>query len=72
MEEKKKFNPLANDWLTGKAGEKESQAKDESTAEAVDESVESEGKKKFNPLANDWLVGDVGKESGESQEESEG
>ena len=52
----------------GKAGEKESQAKDESPVETVDESVESEGKKKFNPLSNDWLIGDVGKESGESQE----
>ena len=49
MEEKKKFNPLAKDWIMGKAGEKESQAKDESPVETVDESVESEGKKKFNP-----------------------
>tara|TARA_B100001146_G_C15925492_1_gene324860 strand:- start:75 stop:281 length:207 start_codon:yes stop_codon:yes gene_type:complete len=68
LEEKKKFNPLAKDWIMGKAGEKESQAKDESPVETVDESVESEGKKKFNPLSNDWLIGDVGKESGESQE----
>jgi hypothetical protein len=41
----KKFNPLGKDWLMGKAGEKESQAKDESTVEAVDESVESSEEK---------------------------
>ena len=32
MEEKKKFNPLAKDWLMGKAGESQ---EDESSKESI-------------------------------------